>query len=149
MAAMREEDVTRSVAAWLDALGWCVLSVHVPGTQGGLRLRPSGGTSKSEGAVIPDILAVRNGCVVILESKPEYCEPDVAKVRMIATDARYRDDLGRLAAMAGQPLDAVIVGICFGGPLPQRRPADVVLFRCTGRQIEAVGIAAAHRDLFR
>ena len=145
MVPMREEDVTRRVAGWLESGGWRILSVHAPGTQGGLRLRPIGVESKSEGTLIPDIVAARDGCVAVLESKPEYCDADVQKVRTVAEDPRYRDDLERVALMTEQSLASVLVGVCFSGPLPATHPDGVALVHVDGDGVEAIGVAAATR----
>ncbi|MEA3401286.1 MAG: hypothetical protein U9R79_08625 [Armatimonadota bacterium] len=145
---MREEDVTRYVAQWLEDLGWCLISVHYPGTSGGLRLSRSGESAKSEGAIIPDIIAAREAHLLIVESKPEYCESDLAKVRAIKDDPRYRSDLVRAAAMVRQPLRHVVVGVCFAGAPPHDVPCNVLLLRCHTSGIEMTGIPSGCRHLF-
>lgn len=148
MAMAREEDVTRDVAAWLDRLGWQVLSVHFPGTQGGLRIHPSDTASRSAGSIVPDIVAVRIGHLLLAESKPEFCLADAEKLLAVTSDDRYVESLRHTCALAGQPLRVVLPAVCFGGPLPIAPPAGVVLLRHCPMGIEALNVAVECQHLF-
>lgn len=143
-----EESITRRVAQRLRESQWCVISVHFPGTQGGLRFRPRPALSKAAEAVIPDIVAARNACLLLLESKPEYCEADVEKLRNVKSDPRYEEDLRRAAAIAGEPLGRVITGVCFSGAAPAQTPDDCLLIRCTASRVLLVGGSSAQECLF-
>lgn len=149
MAALREEDVTRDVAAWLADLNWKVLSVHFPGTQGGLRIDPSDPVSKSAGSIVPDIVAVRIGCLLLAESKPEFCLADVEKLLGLTSDVRYSESLSRTCALAGQPLREVLLAVCFGGAVPTRYPPGVILLSHSSAEVQALNVSPAHACLFR
>lgn len=148
MAAPREEDVTRDVAAWLADLSWEVLSVHFPGTQGGLRIRPDVQGVKSTGAIVPDVVAVRMGYLLLCESKPEFYLADAHKLLTVTADARYAESLRGACALAGEPLLEVLPAVCFSGPAPTKYPPGVILISHSPAGIQALNVLPAHLHLF-
>ncbi|QWC19186.1 hypothetical protein [Halorubrum sp. 2020YC2] len=93
---MNEEQVTEAVEEYLEREGWTMFAVDYPTSGSGLRLHPNdreAGT-KHSGSIVPDIVAHRDGTVLIVECKPHFDRHDARKLDEVA-EGRYSDSLER------------------------------------------------------
>lgn len=81
---MEEREVTLTLKDNLSKRNWRILSVHFPGAQGGLSI--SIGKSKR---IVPDLLAMKEKVVLIIESKPGYFPNDVEKLNEMFDNPEY------------------------------------------------------------
>lgn len=82
---MEERKVTLALKSFLSNRNWKIISVHFPGAQGGLSISING---KSRG-VVPDLIAMKNNVVLIVESKATYSSNDVDKLNEMFNEPRY------------------------------------------------------------
>src|SRR3989344_4038473 len=67
-----EAFVTTKTIEWLKERGWGILSMDYPQSGTGFVLHPEGTKSKTEGAIIPDIVATKSGVGLIFENKDRF-----------------------------------------------------------------------------
>lgn len=91
MPYLEEREVTLALKDFLSNRDWKIISVHFPGAQGGLSISING---KSRG-MVPDLIALKNNVVLIVESKPAYSSEDVDKLNKMFDDPRYFRKLKR------------------------------------------------------
>lgn len=106
---MREEEVTKNILRFLIDRQWQIVCYDFPQSGTGKPLHPNGATSKNEGVIIPDVVAVRAGIALYLENKDRYYYPDYQKVQSIIRDNKYSDDFSKL--FAGFNVTKMIAGI--------------------------------------
>jgi len=124
---MDETTVTECVARYLASRKWTIHSVHHPGAQGGVRLRPTSATgSRSKETLIPDIVASKQGVFLLVESKPRFDVRDVRKVQRAAQPA-YVAGLAAALELAVHP-SLVLPAVAFSGLPPAAVAPGVVLF---------------------
>ena len=136
---VREEDITRALAEWLEERGWELCSVHYPGTQGGLRFRRAAPGERALDAIVPDIVALLGSNLLVVESKPAYSSSDVAKLERLARDSAYRSDICRAARVECIDEVKLITGIAYAGASPEQPPSDFLLFVYCDRAITVHG----------
>ena len=93
---MTEEQVTKFIMRWLVADGWEIVSYDFPQSGTGRALHPSNTSSKNLGTVIPDIIAYRNGAVLIMEDKDRVVKSDFEKQQFIKSSGIYDEALMEL-----------------------------------------------------
>ena len=64
---MKEEDVTKAILMKLVSTGWEIVCYDFPQSGTGRVLHPNDRESKTLGAIIPDIVAIKDGVVVDFE----------------------------------------------------------------------------------
>lgn len=105
---MTEEMVTKAILRFLISRGWKIISFDYPQSGTGRALHPRGSSSKTEGVLIPDVVAVKDGVSIYLENKDHYYPDDFAKV---ASVLRTRDYAEAFANMLGVSQDTMLGGI--------------------------------------
>lgn len=106
---MREEEVTKNILRFLIDRKWQIVCYDFPQSGTGKSLHPNGATSKNEGVIIPDVVAVRAGIALYLENKDHYYYPDYQKVQSVIRGNKYSDDFAKL--LAGFNVAKMIAGI--------------------------------------
>ena len=81
---MEEREITLALKTFLSKREWTIVSVHFPGAQGGLSISTYG---KTRGWV-PDLVAVKHGILLTVESKPRYFPKDVDKLNALYDDEK-------------------------------------------------------------
>ncbi|MBQ4391921.1 MAG: hypothetical protein II826_02280 [Prevotella sp.] len=94
---MTEEQVTKAIIRWLEATGWEILSFDYPQSGTGRVLHPAFSTSKTEGSIIPDIIAHKDSTLVFFENKSRYTYSDFEKVERLRHTDAYDQDIALLA----------------------------------------------------
>lgn len=87
---MREEQVTKKILCWLSELGWEIVCFDFPQSGSGRVLHPDSAVSKTLGAVIPDIVAVKDCMVVNFENKDHFALSDFEKLNSLRHTDAYR-----------------------------------------------------------
>lgn len=106
---MREEFVTKSILRYLMDNGWTVICYDFPQSGTGRVLHPNGQNSKTQGAIVPDIVAVRGDVALYMENKDRYYLPDYDKVHSALETGRYSE--GFQSILQGHDIDRIIGGI--------------------------------------
>jgi len=115
-SAMREEVITKFAIQGLTAMGWRVLAYDFPQSGSTFRLRATSGTgggSKNQGSIIPDVVAHKGRTVIIIESKPQEDRGDVVKLLQLRD--QWLDHAASLEVLIEpEAYDNVRFGICIG-----------------------------------
>lgn len=93
---MTEEMVTKGILAFLMSRGWKIVSFDYPQSGTGRALHPRGSLSKTEGVLIPDIVAVKDGVSIYLENKDHYYHDDFLKVASVLNKKDYAEAFGNV-----------------------------------------------------
>jgi hypothetical protein len=86
---MEEREVTLALKAFLSRKGWKIMSVHYPGAQGGLSVSMDGKTR----GIVPDLIAMKDDVILIVESKSSFSSSDVNKLNNVFRDSRFFEKL--------------------------------------------------------
>ena len=86
---MREEDVTKSIIKRLLSTGWEIICYDFPQSGTGRVLHPNDRDSKTLGAIIPDIVAIRDGIVLDFENKDRFVLSDFEKIANLRHSTDY------------------------------------------------------------
>lgn len=81
---LEEREITLALLNFLSQANWQILSVNFPGAQGGLSISTYG---KTRGWV-PDLVALKRGILLTVESKPSYFPKDVKKLSALYNDEK-------------------------------------------------------------
>lgn len=76
---MREQEVTLTVAKYLDLKGWEILSLNNPFSGKAIWIKPKGGF-RGKGTLIPDIIAKKNNNYIVVESYEKLKIKDIPKL---------------------------------------------------------------------
>ena len=107
---MGEEQVTKAILRHLLAQGWQIVSFDFPQSGTGRMLHPNGGGSeKNRGAIIPDIVAVKNSDCLFFENKDRFYLPDYEKVSRLIHTHDYDQAIATL--LAPYPAAQIFYGI--------------------------------------
>lgn len=106
---MSEEKVTKTLLQWLISSGWEIICYDFPQSGTGKVLHPSNTTSKTDGAIIPDIIAYRNQVVVDFENKDRFVLADFEKVHFLKSTNLYEISLNTL--LRNHPYKKIYYGI--------------------------------------
>ena len=83
---MREEKITINIIKWLESNGWEIICYDYPQSGTGRMIHPNRNVNekkKTEGAIIPDIIAVKNSISILFENKDKFVKSDFIKVAKI------------------------------------------------------------------
>ena len=98
---MTEEQVTKALLEWLTGNQWNIVCYDFPQSGTGRVLHPNDDTEKNKGAIIPDIVAVKNAVCLFLENKNRFYYPDYEKQDMMRSTDDYSNDINSLLAPFG------------------------------------------------
>lgn len=93
---MTEEQVTKFFLRELSAHGWQIVTFDFPQSGTGTQLHPDGSTSKTEGILIPDIVAVKGHICTYWENKNRTYLPDFLKIEAVRLHNDYTEAFARL-----------------------------------------------------
>lgn len=112
---MSEEQVTKAILVWLQSSGWTILDYDFPGGGTGrlFHLEESSVFGKSQGVVIPDVVAVKNGCCLLMEDKQVDTLSDYAKIQGVSQSRKLLPLL--MSAYPQENVRKVLFGIGFSG----------------------------------
>lgn len=108
---MTEEKCTITLLEFLEDNGWEILCFDFPQSGTGRVLHPDTNTSKTEGGIIPDIVAVKNGICLFFENKDHYYLPDFDKQYQLKTTSNYTTAINDL--VRGKKVRHIYYGIGF------------------------------------
>ena len=130
---MREEQVARSALSWLTGRGWKILDYDFPGGGTGRSFHVGEFHDKTSGLVIPDVIAIKDSTLLVMENKAKDTRSDYEKI-------------GRLAGLGFERLlhdaypqrafDHVVFGIAFSGPF---RYAELAAANGVGVVVQVAG----------
>ena len=87
---MTEEQVTKSIMAWLMSNGWKIICFDFPQSGTGRVLHHnSAAGEKNKDSIIPDIVAVKEDVGLFFENKDRFYYPDYQKVNDLIVDNQY------------------------------------------------------------
>ena len=89
---IKEEEVTKRILKWLVETGWEIICFDFPQSGTGRQLHPNIRTNQTDGVIIPDIVAIKNGTVLDFENKDRFVLEDFEKILMLRTSNNYSDD---------------------------------------------------------
>ena len=88
---MKEEDVTKVILKKLISAGWEIICYDFPQSGTGRVLHPNDRDSKTLGAIIPDIVAIKDGIVVDFENKDRFVLSDFEKIDNLRHSTEYSE----------------------------------------------------------
>ena len=109
---MREEKVTITMLKWLQSNDWQIVCFDFPQSGTGVSLHPNQDIrekTKNKGAIIPDIIANKNGKSLFFENKDRFVLSDFEKVNHIKLSGEYSNSLTDL--LKNYPTDTIYYGI--------------------------------------
>ena len=86
---MKEEDVTKAIIKKLVSAGWEIICYDFPQSGTGRVLHPNHRDSKTLGAIIPDIVAIKAGIVLDFENKDRFVLSDFEKIDNLRNSEDY------------------------------------------------------------
>lgn len=93
---LKEEKVTIALMRWLVSKGWEILCYDFPQSGTGKVIHPNGHSSKTDGVIIPDIIAIKANKAVYFENKNRFVLEDFHKINNIKTSGNYSEGLTAL-----------------------------------------------------
>lgn len=94
---MTEEQVTKSIMAWLMSNGWNIVCFDFPQSGTGRVLHHNSATGeKNKDSIIPDIVAVKGDVGLFFENKDRFYYPDYQKVNDLIVDNQYTTAISTL-----------------------------------------------------
>lgn len=107
---MTEEFVTLKIMSHLQQTGWTIVCYDFPQSGTGIMLHPDGDeVSKNEGAIIPDIVAVKAGVCLFFENKNRFYKKDYEKCNNLKINNNYKTSISSL--ISGYQINAIYYGI--------------------------------------
>ncbi len=93
-----EEKVTKLILGWLESKDWEIVCYDFPqsGTGISLHLNKDLRETKNKGAVIPDIVAIKEGKVLFFENKDRFVLSDFDKLNSLKTKNNYSESIEKL-----------------------------------------------------
>ena len=95
---MKEENVTKAILRKLVSAGWEIICYDFPQSGTGRVLHPNDRDSKTLGAIIPDIVAIKDGIVVDFENKDRFVFSDFEKIDQLRHSTEYSESWNLLLA---------------------------------------------------
>lgn len=86
---IKEEQVTKNILKWLQSKSWEIVCYDFPQSGTGRVLHPDNTVSKTDGAIIPDIVAIKDKTVVVFENKDRFVLEDFEKINKIRQTTMY------------------------------------------------------------
>lgn len=84
-----EEKLTKIVLDWLESKEWEIICYDFPQSGTGVLLHSNQSNDKNKGGFIPDIVAIKNGIVVVFENKNRFVLEDYEKVNFLKNTDNY------------------------------------------------------------
>lgn len=107
---MKEEQVTKAILRWLLSNKWEIICFDFPQSGTGRMLHPNcGNDKKNKDAIIPDIVAVKDGTCIFSENKNRFYYPDFEKQNLLKTGNDYSNAIVDL--LKGHSVDSIFYGI--------------------------------------
>jgi len=106
---MKEEDVTKTLLKILSNSGWQIICYDFPQSGTGRVLHPNDTSSKTLGAIIPDIVAYKDGIVLDFENKDHFVFSDFEKIESLRSTNDYSESWNRL--LTGLDISKIHYGI--------------------------------------
>jgi len=107
---MKEEQVTKAMLRWLMDNCWKIVCFDFPQSGTGRILHPKGNNeSKNKKAIIPDIVAVKDGVCIFVENKDRFYYPDYEKQNSLIVGNEYSDSITTL--LKGYEVNEIYYGI--------------------------------------
>ena len=106
---MSEEFVTKSLIRWLMSSGWIIVCYDYPQSGIGKHLHPINTVSKTEGIIIPDIVAIKGTLVVHFENKNRFFLEDFNKVSYLKNTSDYDEAYSEL--LDGYKFTSIYYGV--------------------------------------
>ena len=111
---MKEEQVTKNLLQWLISNSWSIVCFDFPQSGTGRILHPDDSASeKNKSAIIPDIVAVKDGICLFFENKDRFYYQDFEKQNFLITNNRYENSIAKL--LQNYSINCILYGI--GMPL--------------------------------
>lgn len=96
---MKEEKITITLLKWLQNNGWQIVCFDFPQSGTGISLHPNSDLrtkTKNKGAIVPDIVANKDGISLFFENKDRFVLSDFQKVNYIKLSGDYSDAIMEL-----------------------------------------------------
>ena len=106
---LTEEEVTKKLLQWLVKTGWEIICFDFPQSGTGKQLHPNDRSSKTDGIIIPDIVALKNSIVLDFENKDRFVLSDFEKVQALKSTNNYSNDWNRL--LKGKTYSHIYYGV--------------------------------------
>jgi hypothetical protein len=108
---LTEEQITKTLLKWLNNQGWEIVCFDFPQSGTGYVLHPTEEirTTKNRGAIIPDIVAVKDGVCVFFENKDRFVMADFEKVGNLRTKSAYLVAINKL--LSNQNVQQIFYGV--------------------------------------
>ncbi|ELI6456044.1 hypothetical protein RRM46_002283 [Flavobacterium psychrophilum] len=106
-----EEKVTKLILDWLESNDWKIICYDFPqsGTGISLHLNEELRETKNKGAVIPDIVAIKEEKVLFFENKDRFVLSDFDKLNSLKTNNNYSESIEKL--LTNYDFSAIYYGI--------------------------------------
>ena len=106
---MTEEELTIALLEYLQANEWDIVCYDFPQSGTGRMIHPDDTNSKTEGGIIPDIVAVKKGVCLFFENKDHYDHPDFEKQGSLRSTTKYMKSIRQL--LKGKNYSKIYYGI--------------------------------------
>ncbi|UTA67713.1 hypothetical protein [Emticicia sp. 21SJ11W-3] len=95
---LTEEQVTKFLLSWLINQGWEIICFDFPQSGTGQILHPNQSvrTTRNKMAIIPDIVAIKNGVCIFLENKDRFVLSDFHKISSLRAENYYSEAIEKL-----------------------------------------------------
>lgn len=142
---MKEEDVTKAIIKKLLSTGWQIICYDFPQSGTGRVLHPNDRSSKTLGAIIPDIVAIKDGVVLDFENKDRFVLSDFEKIDNLRHSTDYSESWDFL--LSGCQYSQIYYGI--GMPMSDanyskgmkiKDKVDFILFISKEGVLKSIGI---------
>ena len=120
---MTEEQVTRAIMKFLEGCGWTILDYDFPGGGTGRRFHLGvDAGEKTKGDAIPDIIAIKDKTMLILEDKSVDTLSDYEKINQFSQAPSFRNQLQN--AYPEVVIERIVWGIGYSGKTKHMLKAD-------------------------
>ncbi|TAG23852.1 MAG: hypothetical protein EAZ32_19820 [Cytophagia bacterium] len=108
---LTEEQITKVILKWLSSSGWHILCFDFPQSGTGYILHQNQElrTTKNKGAIIPDIVAIKDKKCVFFENKDRFVLNDFRKIETLRTKSNYNESITKL--LFGQGVENIFFGV--------------------------------------
>ena len=95
---MSEEQITKIVLKYLIGNNWSIISYDFPQSGTGTVIQPINRESKTKnkGAIVPDIIAIREDKVAVFENKDHFDLDDFKKIKAIKNGNEYLESFQKI-----------------------------------------------------
>jgi len=96
---LTEEKITKLILKWLETNDWKIICYDFPQSGTGISLHPNAECrelTKNKGAIIPDIIAVKEKTAVFFENKDRFFLNDFEKIYRLKMENNYSEAVSNL-----------------------------------------------------